>query len=121
MRFLFVNNRCHWLVGYLMLATVFIGSVVNSDMPAADYLPTGDKILHALAYAILAGWFAQIIPAGRYLNLGRALFAYGAVIELTQGLLPHRSASIGDLLANLTGITCALFICSYLNKWAEKS
>ena len=76
-----------------------------SDVPSAP--PGVDKVVHGLLFLALAltGRWAGI---GRSL-LGAALVGYAAVSELVQGLTPlERSASVGDLLADVVGTVAGL-------------
>ena len=76
-----------------------------SDVPGAP--PGVDKLVHGLLFLALAltGRWAGI---GRSL-LGPALVGYAVVSELVQGLTPlERSASVGDLLADVVGVLVGL-------------
>jgi VanZ family protein len=72
----------------------------------------GDKILHFLAFAVLAFLVDFAFPLSRF---GAAkiilLITYGLAIEVIQSFLPYRFASAADLLTDIFGIcTYALFI-----------
>jgi VanZ family protein len=41
-----------------------------------------------------------------------ALLVYGAAIEALQGITPHRSADLFDLLADVIGLAMALLLAS---------
>lgn len=71
-----------------------------------DWFTHADKLRHALAFGalLMLGWLARIQP--RWLLAG-GLLAFGAGIELAQGLTPHRQASLGDLAADALGILMA--------------
>ena len=71
----------------------------------------GDKILHAITFytiALLADFafprngfvYRKIVP----------ILLYGLLIEFVQSFLPYRTASAGDLLANLAGVVA--YACS---------
>lgn len=66
-----------------------------------------DKLQHALVFSALAGvgmataWFEPR-------RLLVTLAAYGALMELAQGLTPHRQADVLDWLADLAGTLLAL-------------
>lgn len=70
-----------------------------------------DKILHFIAYLQLTG-FAYIIAAHtRYFNaLCVVIVLYGLGIEIIQGFLPTREASVGDFVANTLGVLVAWFL-----------
>ncbi len=87
----------------LALALLTLAPVAN--LPSA---PGGDKLHHLLAFLLLGllarlGW-----PRHRYLTAWLpGLLAYGAAIELVQGLLPWRSAELADLAADGAGLLLA--------------
>lgn len=66
--------------------------------------PTGwDKANHAMAFAVLAMLGCLSYP-GRHALILLGLLAYGAVIELLQGLTGYRSAETLDVLADGVGL-----------------
>ena len=64
-----------------------------------------DKLEHALGYALLAAWAAMLFATRRGLMLAAAgLVAWGVGIEGLQALVPWRSASLADVVANVVGV-----------------
>ena len=65
-----------------------------------------DKLNHALAYGVLAvvgglgfkGWRSLLM-------MGIGLVVLGAGLELAQSVIPDRTGSVYDALANLVGVT----------------
>ncbi len=74
-----------------------------------------DKIIHLSAYALLyiCAWLA--FP-GALLNwmLHSSLLAYGLLIEGLQSLTSYRTAELGDVLANATGLGLGCLLLSLL-------
>jgi len=73
---------------------------------------TRDKLLHAVAYCALMGWFAQIFH--HYLIriwLVGLFIALGVGVEFLQGLLPTRDFDIFDMIANSFGVLLAWVLC----------
>ena len=70
-----------------------------------------DKLLHAMAYAVLAAsviyafpsWIDR--PVGPLAGIGVVLFCllYGISDEFHQTFIPARTATLGDLIADTTG------------------
>ncbi len=100
----------------LLLATVVALSLLPAGFPglrAVAALPAGDKLLHFLAYAILAG----ILPwvESRSAAACTGLVGLSLLLELLQQLVPGRSCDPLDALANATGALCGLLAAAFLN------
>jgi VanZ family protein len=100
--------RGAWLlVGFLLAAMIFVGSLWPSLPEATASVP--DKALHFMAYAVLAFLFAGAMEPRRWPRLALALVAFGATIELAQQFLTEtRSGEWLDLVANTAGIAAGL-------------
>jgi VanZ family protein len=97
-----------WLIFLLIISLVPI-SVPKIRLPA-------DKIEHFMAYGITAILFYRYYVArGRKTGLVFVSVltssSYGALIEVLQGLTPHRQFSVGDIAANTAG--AAVFCLAY--------
>ncbi|MCF6299048.1 MAG: VanZ family protein [Thiomicrorhabdus sp.] len=109
---------------FFVMAGIFIIShCPGSKLPDLTILDM-DKLLHALAYAILAmtAIFA-ILPllhprSHLLLTLGVILFClmYGISDEYHQSFIPSRTASIWDIMADLFGAAMATAIW-HLSRW----
>lgn len=74
--------------------------------PGIGDVPYGDKLGHALAFAGLVLWFAQIYPqSADRLRCVLGAIALGALIEVLQAFVPWRSAEWLDLAADSLGAT----------------
>lgn len=70
-----------------------------------------DKVMHALAYAILTALFALSMPKLKMLHVFFWPAIYGAIIEVAQELMPYdRTGSVWDLLANMAGSAVVLLL-----------
>ncbi|MFV0453754.1 MAG: VanZ family protein [Pseudomonas sp.] len=72
--------------------------------PVPQMFEQQDKLHHLLGFAALMFTLRLAFPRWRLLwallvSLGAAL-----AIEIAQGLQPHRTASVGDMLANTLGV-----------------
>ncbi|MQM37421.1 hypothetical protein KBTX_01421 [wastewater metagenome] len=98
-----------WRAGaFAVLALV----VWLSLTPAPPSPPVGlswDKAQHALAYAVLAWWFAQAWRR-RVPTVALLLFVIGLVLEGLQGLGGERTMSLADAAANGVGVALGLVI-----------
>lgn len=98
--------RAAWrFLFWLQLAVVTALMLWPRPPPAID---TGwDKLNHVLAFAGPAFAGLAAMPVRRWSSmarLGAALLAWGAVLELAQGLTPPRQPSLGDWLADAAGL-----------------
>jgi VanZ family protein len=96
-----------WLAGWGMVLFV---TVVCLEPPR--YVPdlhVSDKVEHASAYFGLTFWFGGLVGRTRYLILACWMLAFGAAIEVAQGLMGWgRTADIWDLAADAVGVAMAL-------------
>lgn len=95
-KWLWLGSGLAGLVAILSLA-LMPGGV---SIPAED----GDKLLHALAFAVLTVWFLGMVEDGRMLRLLVGLVAYALLIEVLQGLSSYRTADARDVVADVVGI-----------------
>ena len=93
----------------LMLWGLYIALEADPDLQL-DF-PGGDKLLHALGFGCLVGWWGNVFSAWRA-RLGAALacLAYGVLVEVLQAFTPPRSADALDLLADAIGIGTGLLL-----------
>jgi len=90
-----------------------VGSLIPLRLPA-EIVSGQDKVIHLFIYMPL-GFLLSLpkIPSFFYLNLiiplGIGTF-YGAVMELLQTLVPGRTASFYDMVANFFGVGIGLIL-----------
>lgn len=80
----------------------------------------GDKVFHFFAYFVTSLLFYlsfRLRLKQTDIFSGLFAFGYGAVIELIQWLLPYREGSLGDLIANFSGVLC--FFLLYKVLWGK--
>ena len=98
------------LASLLLLAAVFLAAVVPTPELPRPRLSQLDKWLHALVFALLAIWFAGQYSRGAYWRIAAGLALFGALIEISQGVLPWRYAEWADLWADTVGIVAGLLV-----------
>lgn len=81
----------------LLIAAGSLGPVGASSVDVSD------KLAHFAGYAVLAVLACQAFPARRLQACAGAL-AWGGLMELLQALVPGRSCSWLDMLANAGGV-----------------
>lgn len=99
-------------IGWALLLLVGVLSLVNlSESPADGFL--WDKLNHSLAYGVIAGWWAALLPNRRWKAAAVALF-FGLAMEWTQAVLPYRAFELADMLANGIGVVVGLLLSVWL-------
>lgn len=74
-----------------------------------------DKVMHFIAYLQLTGFAYIITPHMRYFHgMCAVIVLYGLGIEIIQGFLPTREASVGDFLANTLGVLMAVVLVRWI-------
>jgi len=114
---------------YAFFATLWALIIfISCSMPAQPQVCTifshEDLLLHLLVFALFAALLHKAFSHSSYLDRARKAaassfvlaVAYGAAIELWQGLLPYRQCSLSDFLADLIGVAAALWILRKANE-----
>ena len=105
--------RIRWLGALGVAVGIFYFSVITIPPGVPEPGPLWDKQLHFAAYGAFTLALAYATAHSTHgsrrriaIVLGIAI-AYGAGIELVQGLIPYRYYSPLDLLANVLGVALA--------------
>ncbi len=99
-----ISHRFHNGVGWCLVAVVVVLSLIPTPTMPPVTATWDDKIAHCLAYAGVMAWFAVIAPRASWWRLAGAVVALGIALEFCQGLLPYRTASFADAIANTMGV-----------------
>ncbi|MEO7072241.1 MAG: VanZ family protein [Rhodanobacter sp.] len=91
----------------LMLCGLYIALEPDPDLQLN--FRGGDKVLHAVGFAGLMGWWGNVFRQRRdRLIAASGCLVYGALVEVLQAFDPPRSADVLDLLADAVGIAIGL-------------
>ncbi len=108
----FVMARRWWRA---LFAVVLPVSLVVALMPMGHKeggIEHADKLIHISVFAGLSMMACMAWP-GHYRNIGVGLIAYGALVEVLQGVATtHRAASFADLAADAVGTALGLYLAS---------
>jgi len=102
-----VAYRIWAVLGYLMLLTVIVLSLVQIEQPLD--ITNVDKYQHLLAYGALMYWWGMVQPPRRWFWM-IALPLMGLSLEWAQTLLAYRVMEWNDALANTLGVVLALLL-----------
>ncbi len=106
------------LLGWTLIGAIWSASLLTPPETGLD-IPQQDKWGHLIAYGGLMGWFAMLYRSDRVCVLYFVGFALmGGLLELIQGTLPHRQASLADLAANVTGLSLGWWMARLI--WSRK-
>ncbi len=87
----------------LILTLIVISYLIFSRPSYSQSIPHVDKIGHFGSFFVLA-WLTHQAFKPKLSHLTVGLTLYAGLIEIVQSYLPYRSASWGDVLADLLGI-----------------
>jgi VanZ family protein len=106
-------------LGCTLVSGVVIGSFLPGDV--VEIVSVNDKLMHVVAYFVLAVWFAGLYRRGLYPLVGAALLALGVGIDLVQGLTPTRHMDVYDMVANFFGIVVGLSLSVlFFEGWCQR-
>jgi VanZ family protein len=114
--------RTLYILFVLWVVLVTIGSLLPAtSFPSwADLGGNKDKVAHFVAYFFTALLFYFAFRTRfKRTDIYAMLFAagYGALLELAQLFVPSRTCSLGDLVANLSGVL--FFFVLYRILWGK--
>ena len=69
-----------------------------------------DKVLHIATFVFLSTWFSGQYDRRSYWRITAGLLAFGALIELIQGMVSYRSSEWMDMYADGIGIAMGLSV-----------
>lgn len=124
---------CRWMATLLLVFLLDICTwLAFKDVSGTPSFNGQDKVLHALAFLVLSVIGHISLRFDLFPNSGRSNFwifpmnwtvcmGYGVFIEFVQMHLSHRSASIGDLIADGVGVLLGTFTVLFLKLYPRSS
>ena len=128
MRSVAVGVRFSWLICLVAYASVGVATLLpTGEVVDLDFAFGVDKIMHAVAWAVLAcaawlvcrTWWTRV--ARTALAVWLVTLAYGALVEALQLAVPGRTAEWGDLAADAVGASIAVALLSWRRIRADRS
>ena len=112
------------ILNLLWVDVVPIHPSIENSIVNISNTPNVDKYEHCFFYAILAFILWLEIPRKlrkkQYTIIFSYAFSLGVLIELLQGLTPHRSTNVLDILANTCGIGITLIFILIISLLYER-
>ena len=107
-----LHLRPLWLaVGWAGVALVIYLSLTSSPLPSGEVL--GFDFAHAVAYACLMFWFAQLYEGrGERAVIAVALAALGVALEVLQGWTGYRGFSYADMRDDALGVALGWWLAT---------
>jgi VanZ family protein len=109
----------------LLLLAVLLSPLKEGVIPSSWGFRHFDKVVHFCLFAVTG--FLGICGAGFFASFRNRLlfgFVFGLVLaagtEFGQAFIPHRTPSLYDLQADLTGLSLGLLFCTWLYCWKLK-
>lgn len=103
-----------WLRGLVFAAvTVILLFAGLRAQPIPELFAEEDKIHHWIGFLVFACSCRLAFPNVKFVWTALGCLLTGVLIELAQGLMPLRTASPYDMLANSIGVLMGLFISRY--------
>lgn len=100
-----------WIAAGIVLMLWGLYIALEADPDLQLNFRGGDKLLHALGFGCLVGWWGNVFSTWRARRRAAlACLAYGALVEVLQAFTPPRSADALDLLADAVGIGIGLLL-----------
>ncbi len=111
-----------WRPGFILLLLIVGAGALAPVSVEVPLFPGQDKVVHALTYAVLfvAGWLAYGRGGPFHWPIHFALLAYGAGLELLQGMTGYRAAEWADLAANLAGQGLGNLLIILCHGWLQR-
>lgn len=94
---------------FAVLAVILFTGLKPEPLPEA--VEQQDKLHHLLGFAALAATSRLAFPRAHFFWPLAVSLGIGLLIELGQGLLPDRTPSVGDMVANTLGVSLG-WVCS---------
>lgn len=113
------HKRTWLIVGWTLVLVIVVGSLIPHVPDLGAHV--NDKVEHFSAYFGLTLWFCGLYVRREQWRVALTFFAMGGGLELAQGFFTTtRTMDWHDLLANSTGIVCALLLARLgLDGWAR--
>jgi VanZ family protein len=99
------------------LAMLAVGSIPGKAQ--ALNREFGDKLLHLIAYACLAGAIFLAFSRHRAAITLASVALLGGLDEFIQSFFPYRSSNLADLLTDLTAAVLAIALLSLVNRFVN--
>src|SRR5690606_34300453 len=88
--------------------------------PVPQLFDQQDKLHHLLGFAAFAFTLRLAFPRMHFVWTLLISVVAALTIEIGQGMLPHRTPSMGDMLANMLGVLCGWMASMPVRAWLRR-
>jgi VanZ family protein len=113
-------SRALFLLGFWPPLLICTWLALTPSPPEAVFR-LGDVVLHAFAFTYLTFTLGLAHSGLAAWRVAVWMLAYGALIEVLQGLGPTRSPELKDLLVDAVGISVGLGLLWLLGAWTRRT
>lgn len=100
---------------FIAILAVILFAGLRSE-PVPQVFNHQDWLHHAAAFAALVCSARLAFPRAHTLWMALYCLVLALLIELGQSLLPMRTASVGDMIANITGVLIGLTVANMISR-----
>jgi VanZ family protein len=110
-------TRVWWSLG----SVIVLAALVICLLPGHDLPDVNDKVSHVIGHALLAVYFAGLVPRVRWWKVFVFLLVFGVCVEFAQHHMHlGRHGDPRDVLGNCTGALLGLLAARLgLDRWPE--
>jgi len=112
-----------WLLAFILLASAIFIEALHAPTIGNRIIPNLDKMVHAAVFGLLTFLLLRSLHSIGFANgwpillgVGVTITAMGILDEWIQSMVPGRTASLMDVLADGLGIAFILFMAFMLRK-----
>lgn len=101
-------------IAWLLSVGLVVALSLLPDAAPPSSIPDSDKVCHFIAYSWLSGLAYMAWPRNNAWVLAWAALGLGIALEFCQLMVPGRSFSVFDMLANASGVAFGWWLGSRL-------
>ncbi len=98
----------HWRIVFYLNSIVLLYLTLMPSVQPQSSIQHLDKLFHFIGFGAFAFFYRLAYPKIQESKIILLSCLLGVTVEIIQGILPHRSFSYADMIADFTGILIAV-------------